>query len=99
MVSAAEIDGLVAVLPLYCHFPKSDWKKIQRADTPDEEGMRIREEFSGRYQEEIFGKNQDHKKSLVVEGGTGCRTNLKDTFRVTPKRLSHNELEYLTVNR
>lgn len=97
MVNADEIDGLVAVFPLYCYFPKSEWKAIRRAETPDEEGLKIREHYSAIYQKEFLGENQDHDRVWHVEGGTGCRTNPKDAFRVYTRPLNENEIDRLVV--
>lgn len=98
MVNKEEIDGLVAVIPLYCYFPKTEWDDIRRAETPDETGLKIRKHLADRYQTEFFGETQDHKKELIVEGGTGCRSNPRDSFRVTPKRLSDGDIERLVVS-
>ena len=90
-----EIDGLEAVLPLYCYFPKSEWDQIRRAETPDEEGLKVRERYQEIYRRNFLGENQDGAKVLI--GGTGCRSNPKDSFRVSPKRLTKEELSTLTA--
>ena len=96
-LSVDEIDSLAAVFPLYCYFPKSDWEKIKRAETPDEEGLKIREYYSEIYREEFLGESQEQKQELV-QGGTGCRTNPKDSFFQTPNRLSQDQLALLTMS-
>lgn len=97
-VSADDIDGLVATFPLYCYFPKTDWQAISRAEIADEEGLRVREAFSEVYRREFLGENQDAKREILVTGGTGCRTNPKDAFRVSPKRLDDEQLKALVVH-
>ena len=94
-LDADDIDGLEAVLPLYCYFPKSEWDQIRRAETPDEKGLKIREHYQEIYRRNFLGESQDGPKVLV--GGTGCRSNPKDSFRVSPKRLSGEELISLTI--
>lgn len=97
MVNEEDISGIVAVFPLYCYFPKSEWDAIRRAETSDEEGLKIREHYSLIYQKEFLGENQDHDRVWRVEGGTGCRTNPKDAFRVQTRPLSEVETERLVV--
>jgi len=97
MVSEEDITGLVSVFPLYCYFPKSEWDAIRRAETPDEEGLKIREQYSSIYQKEFLGENQDHDRVFQVEGGTGCKTNPKDAFRVYTRALSEDEVDRLVV--
>lgn len=99
-MNATEIEGLTAVFPLYCHFPKSAWDDLRRAEMNDEEGLKIREHYAETYQEEFFSMDQEQKLAMHAEdfGGisTGCRTNPQDAFRVSPKRLSDEELTMLT---
>ena len=96
-LSAVEIEGLVSVLPLYCHFPKTNWDDIRRAETADEEGLRIRERYSDLYRKEFLGETQDSEKDFFPEGGTGCKSNPKDAFRFSPKRLTNEEISILTT--
>ncbi len=91
-LSVEEIDGLAAVFPLYCYFPEDDWPQIRRAETPDEEGLRIRDHYAERYSSEFLGETQDVRRSITIDGGTGCRSNPKESFRISPKRLSDEEL-------
>jgi len=95
-LSAPEIDSLVATFPLYTYFPKSEWEKIQRSETPDAEGMEIRKYYQEIYRRNFLGETQDNQK--VMLGGTGCRTNEKDAFRISPKRLEAKELERLVIS-
>lgn len=96
-LNADEIDGLAAVMPLYCYFPKSEWEQLRRAEIADDEGLRIREHYSDIYRSEFLGETQDAKLQMMVEGGTGCRTNPKDAFRLSPKRLADDELALLML--
>ncbi|NQU65059.1 MAG: radical SAM protein [SAR324 cluster bacterium] len=96
-LSSDDIDGLVAVFPLYCYFPKSEWDKIRRAETPDEEGMKLRDYYGEIYLREFLGETQDKRREPLVEGGTGCRTNPKDSFRHSPKRIDDEQLAMLTI--
>jgi anaerobic magnesium-protoporphyrin IX monomethyl ester cyclase len=95
-VSGDEIEGLTATFPLYCYFPKSDWDAIRRAEKSDPEGLRIREHFAKIYREEFFGETQDTRQTIHIGGATGCRTNPKDSFVVSPKRLSDDDFMKLT---
>lgn len=96
-LSADDIDGLAAVMPLYCYFPKSEWPALRRAEGSDAEGLAIRERYAEIYRKNFFGETQDSRKTFLVEGGTGCRTNPKDAFRLSPKRLSADEIAMLSM--
>jgi len=95
-VSSEDIDGLAATLPLYCYFPKDEWEAIRRAETPDEEGLKLREEYQEIYRRDFLREDQFEEKILV--GGTGCRSNPKDSFRISEDRLTAAELESLTIH-
>lgn len=92
-VSADDLDGLAATLPLYCYFPKKEWKNIRRAEIPDEEGKNLLAHYQEVYRENFLREDQFEDKILV--GGTGCRTNPKDSFRISPDRLVEAELKNL----
>ena len=94
-LSADEIEGLAAVLPLYCYFPKSEWDELRRAEIPDEVGLKTREHYAAIYRKNFLGETQESEKALMVEGTGGCRSNAKDSFRVSPKRLSEEEIQAL----
>lgn len=94
-LSADDIDGLAAVIPLYCYFPKSEWGKIRRAEQEDEEGLRVREHYQEIYRQNFLGETQDAEKKVV--GATGCRTNPKDAFITSPNRLTDDQVLMLTV--
>lgn len=96
-LSVDEIDSLSAVLPLYCYFPKEEWGQIKRAEIADAEGLKIRAHYAEIYQREFFGETQDSITHETVEGGTGCRANYKDSFRVSSSRLTDLQLESLTI--
>lgn len=95
-LSADDIDGLVRVLPLYCYFPKSDWEVLKRAETDDAEGNRILEKYSEIYKVQFLKGTQDDEKEFLVVGGTGCRTNPKDSFR-SIGRLTPEQIDTLTL--
>ena len=97
-VSSVDIDGLMRVLPHYCYFPKSEWDEIRRAETDDEIGNEILARYHGIYQDDFLQLTQDDKKATLVEGGTGCRVNPKDSFRVSPSRLGTEQYMALTVD-
>jgi len=97
-LSSEDIDGLVRVLPLYCYFPKSEWDALRRAETDDEEGNRILAHYSDLYKTHFLKETQEDQKDFLVEGGTGCRSNPKDSFR-SPVRLTPSEIEALTLAR
>ena len=92
-----ELDSLALTFPLYTYFPKSDWGQIRRAEKNDEEGLKIRREYSEVYSKEFLGENQSTNKSIEVVGATGCRTNPKDAFRISPTRLDSSMIEMLTM--
>ena len=96
-LNADEIDGLAATFPLYCYFPEEEWDRIKRAETADEDGLRIREEYAKIYREQFLGETQDSQNDLIVDGTGGCRTNPKDAFRVSPKRLTGKEIQMLSA--
>jgi len=96
-LNSSEIDGLAATFPLYCAFPEEEWPRIRRAEKPDQKGMEIREELARIYRSEFLGENQEDAGNILVQGGTGCRTNPKDAFRVSPKHLSKDQLELLQL--
>jgi radical SAM superfamily enzyme YgiQ (UPF0313 family) len=91
-LSAPDIDGLMRVLPLYCYFPEVQWKDIRRAEIDDVEGNKILGEFMEIYQQDFLGQTQDDTKRLLIKGGTGCQTNVKDSFFIAPRRLNEAEL-------
>ena len=96
-LNVEEIDGLAATFPLYTYFPKSEWGEIRRAEHGDAEGLKIRSKYSKIYKEEFLGEHQDTNLGIKIEGTTGCRTNPKDAFRISPKRLDLEMIELLTT--
>lgn len=96
-LSADEIDGLAAVFPLYTYFPKSEWPRLRRAEMNDSEGLAIRESYARVYRQQFLQQDQDAPKEIVVEGGSGCRSNPLDSFRFSPKRLTEEQLLALSV--
>lgn len=91
-LSSAEIDGLMRVLPLYCYFPKSEWKAIKRAEQPDAEGDRVLAMYMDIYKTEFLGEDQQQKQRRYIESGSGCKSNPKDAYHFSPSRMSDVEL-------
>jgi hypothetical protein len=97
-LSSDEIDGLIRTLPLYCYFPKSEFENIKRAETDDAVGNELLERYAEIYRSEFLGESQGKKKVVAIEGGSGCRSNPKDSFQVTGKKLTAEEIQMLTLN-
>lgn len=97
-LSSQEIDGFMRVVPLLCYFPESEWPAIHRGEIDDEDGNRLLAHYSAIYQRDFLKETQDDDKTFV-DGATGCRSNPKDSFRLTynaPSRLTPTELALLT---
>jgi radical SAM superfamily enzyme YgiQ (UPF0313 family) len=94
-VNATEIEGLMRVLPLYCYFPKTEWKEIRRAETYDDMGNQIFNKYSEQYNKEFFGDVE--LSGNVVVGSTGCRSNPRSSFRVSPERLNKEQIQNLVI--
>lgn len=95
-VSKSDLNGLMRVLTLYCYFPKTEWDNIRRAEIDDEEGNRLLNIYSETYKKNFLKNTQYDLKEFVVESGTGCRSNDKDSLRFTV-RLTQEEILMLTV--
>ena len=95
-LSEGEIDGLVRVLPLYCYFPKSEWAVLQKAEAFDEEGNRIFEEYAQIYRRNFLQEDQEQAK-IWIDHTTGCKSNPKDRFFVSPSRMHEEILSSLTI--
>ena len=96
-LSADEIDGLIMTLPLYCYFPKSEWDALRRAETPDEEGLRIRKHYSDIYSRNFLNENQDMAKTFFGEDEQNSASALRADFRDSPKRMTPVALDKLMV--
>ena len=96
-VDADELDGLMRVIPLYCYFPKNEWENIRRAETDDPEGNEAFNYYANIYKDKFLKQTQDEKKSIEIDGPGGCRANPKDSFKITPSRLSEEEIKILTI--
>lgn len=93
-VSVKDIDGLMRVIPLYVYFPESEWESIKRAEISDKEGDKILEHYSNIYRRDFLKESQDDTK-ILIEGGSGCKSNTKDSFFLdyhSPDRIVENEL-------
>ena len=96
-LSEEDISGLIRVIPLYCYFPKSEWKEIRRAEKDDEQGNEILEHYSSIYRDEFLGQTQGESKQIKIVGGTGCRSNEKDSIRLDQRHFKKEEIEMLTT--
>ena len=99
-LSSSDIDQLMRVMPLYIYFPKSEWPKLKRAEINDDEGNKILKYYSDIYTKDFLKQNQDDSKVWVVDGGTGCKSNPKDSFALTynsPIRIDDDQHTMLTM--
>ncbi len=96
-INADELDGLMRAIPLYCYFSKNEWENIRRAETGDPEGNKIFEYYANIYKDKFLKQTQDENKSIEINGAAGCRSNPKDSFRMTQSRLSEEEIKTLTI--
>lgn len=92
-----EIVQLTSVLPMYCYFPKSEWDGIRRAETPDDEGLRLRQHYAEIYNREFFGDVQGQHATAPHVGGSGCRSNPRDSFQIVTTSIPQAELERLSL--
>jgi len=93
-----EIVELTTVAPLYCYFPESEWETLRRAETNDDEGISIRNKYAEIYNREFFGENQDTGNNKAMVGGSGCRSNPRDSFHVASRPLDKSDLEKLMIS-
>ena len=101
-LSSQDIDELMRVMPLYIYFPKSEWPNLKRAEINDDQGNEILNHYSDIYTRDFLKQNQDDSKVWVIDGGTGCKSNPKDSFVLTydsPVRITDDELVMLTMQR
>ncbi len=97
-VSKEDLDGLMRVVPLYCYFPKSEWPELKIAETNDDEGNMVLKHYSEIYNDKFLKESQDDNKDYItIDGATGCKSNPKDSFRISTSRLSAADIEMLTV--
>jgi len=92
-----EIVELTSVAPLYCYFPKDEWDNLRRAEKNDDEGIAIRQKYAEVYNREFFGETQDMGKSVQHVGGSGCRSNPRDSFSIPTGTLEEAELAKLMI--
>jgi len=93
-----EIVEITTVAPMYCFFPKEEWPEIRRAEKNDEEGIALRQKYARRYNEEFFGENQDKNVGVPLVGGSGCRSNPRDSFHIVSKPMESSELSKLMLS-
>ena len=97
-LNSEEINGLIRTIPLYCYFPKSEFDHIKRAEINDATGNELLEQYADIYRRDFLGESQEEKKTIKIEGGSGCRSNPKDSFQITEKKLTTEEIQMLTLN-
>lgn len=69
-----EIDGLFKTFSFYAYFGKERWDEIKKAESSDEEGIRIFNELGKEYYQKKFGDEETTFYSQrYVNRGTGCR--------------------------
>ena len=95
-LSKDEINQLMRVIPLYCYFPRSEWKEINLAEIDDENVNAILGHYSKIYSENFLKENQNDRK-VFIEGTGGCRSNPKDSFWLSQARLTKQEISMLSV--
>ena len=86
-LSADEIRGLMATLPLYCYFPKSEWPNLRLAEADTEEGLKIRKPYADIYTKNFLGENQDFEK-IYLDGS-------EDKIQNSPDRMDEAALARL----
>jgi len=91
-LNADEIDGLLAVLPLYCYFPKSEWDALRRAEGTDDEALALRKKYSDIYSENFLSGTQDDEKTFVTGTANHWGKNPEDYFTPTPERMTPDML-------
>ena len=96
-LSCEDIAGLIRVIPLYCYFPKSEWEQIRRAEVDDTAGNEILEHYSKIYRDEFLRQSQQESLQFKVLGGSGCRSNEKDSIRIDQRNFNREEIELLTT--
>ena len=96
-LSSEDITGLIRVIPLYCYFPKSEWEQIRRAEVDDTAGNEILEHYSKIYRDEFLKQSQQESLQFKVLGGSGCRSNEKDSIRIDQRNFNREEIEMLTT--
>lgn len=94
-LSADEIDGLLATLPLYCYFPKSEWPNLRRAEENNEEGLKIREYYSNIYAKNFLSDTQDSEKTYITGEAAHWGKKPEEYFAGTPNRLDEEMLARL----
>jgi len=101
-VSSADVDSLMRVLPLYIYFPETEWPEIEKAEVSDDKGDEVLKYYSDIYKRDFLKEDQfESKKIVTVDGATGCRSNPKDSFRLTyssPERFGNDELQVLMMS-
>jgi anaerobic magnesium-protoporphyrin IX monomethyl ester cyclase len=97
-LNADETDGLLAVLPLYCYFPKDKWSDLRRAEGSDEEALSIRKHYSDIYSKNFLSGTQDDEKTYII-GEAGHWGEDPDTyFKGTPDRMGEETLAPLLAS-
>ena len=90
-LNADDIDGLMATVPLYCYFPKSEWESLRRAEAEDEEGLAVRKHYTDIYSRNFLEGNQDTPKVHI-----DAELTRPPVAAITVDRLDGAELDRLT---
>jgi len=91
-LNAEEIDGLLAVLPLYCYFPKSEWGMLRQAEGEDDEAIALRQKYSDIYSENFLSGTQDDEKTYITGAANHWGKNPDEYFTPTPERMTADTL-------
>lgn len=94
-LNADEIDGMLAVLPLYCYFPKEEWPRIRLAEGNDDKAMAIRKEYSEIYAMNFLSGTQDDEKTFIVGEAAHWGSDPETYFKSSPDRLTPEMLKSL----
>jgi len=69
-----EIDGLFRTFSFYAYFGKERWDEIKKAESGDEEGIRVFNRIGKEFYQKKFGdKETTFYSQRYINGGTGCR--------------------------
>lgn len=95
-LSADDIDGLLAVLPLYVYFPKTEWGALRRAEQDDEEGLEIRRYYTDIYTKNFLGETQESLKVFLPEDERSQGKGVNVPFTHSEPHMSESEIKKLT---
>jgi len=91
-LNRSEINGLMRTLPFYCYFSEEVYPKICLAESDTEAGNEMYAELLEIYQSEFLKDDQAAKQSIRIMAGSGCKASEKDSYFITPSRLTEVQL-------